>query len=86
VACHPQAWAAGSVPYMLTALLGVVPDAFASRLDVSRPILPDGVDWLELHGLRVGQARVGLRFERGSGNTVGVTVLQTEGKLDVRQV
>jgi glycogen debranching enzyme len=82
VACHPQAWAAGSVPYMLTALLGLVPDGFGNRLHVAGPILPDGTDWLELHGLRVGPARGSLRFER-SGNGVGVRVLQTEGQLDV---
>ena len=27
VACHPQAWAAGSVPYLLQTFLGLTPDA-----------------------------------------------------------
>jgi glycogen debranching enzyme len=27
VACHPQAWAAGSIPYMLESALGLVPEA-----------------------------------------------------------
>jgi glycogen debranching enzyme len=42
VACHPQAWAAGSVPYLLENLLGLVPEAFEHRLRVRRPVLPEG--------------------------------------------
>ncbi len=83
VACHPQAWAAGSVPYMLAELLGLVPEAFERRLHVRRPVLPDRVGWLELHGLRVGEAKVNLRFERGRDGTTGVRVLGTDGTLEV---
>jgi glycogen debranching enzyme len=83
VACHPQAWAAGSVPYLLTALLGLEPDGFAKRLRVVRPVLPDGADELELRGLRVGAARADLRFERGGGPRATVRVLKVEGPLDI---
>jgi glycogen debranching enzyme len=83
VACHPQAWAAGSVPYLLTALLGLGPDGFAKRLRVVRPVLPDGANELELHGLRVGAARADLRFERAGGPRATVKVLKVEGPLDV---
>jgi glycogen debranching enzyme len=83
VACHPQAWAAGSVPYMLTSLLGLAPEGFAGRLRIVRPVLPGLADWLELHGLRVGKARVSLRFERGSDHTIGVKVLAAEGEVQV---
>ena len=54
VACHPQAWAAGSVPFMLESLLGLVPNAFENRLQILRPVLPQFVDSLELRRLRVG--------------------------------
>ena len=37
VACHPQAWAAGSVPFMIESLLGLVPKAFENRLQIVRP-------------------------------------------------
>ena len=55
VACHPQAWAAGSVPFMVETLLGLVPDAFEKRLRIVRPTLPDFVHDLELRDLRVGR-------------------------------
>ena len=83
VACHPQAWAAGSVPYALTALLGLTPEAFDRRLRVVRPVLPDGCDHVELRGLRVGAAKADLRFARTAHGKVGVEVLNTEGNLEV---
>lgn len=83
VACHPQAWAAGSIPYLIEALLGLSPDAFDKRLRIVRPILPDFVSHMELRDLAVGAARVSLRFERTPENTTAVTVLDTEGELDI---
>ena len=64
VACSPQAWAAGSLPYLLTAVLGIVPDAFARTLRVVRPRLPEWLEWVEIKGLMVGTSQVDLRFER----------------------
>jgi glycogen debranching enzyme len=83
VACHPQAWAAGSVPYLMEAMLGLSPNAFEKRLSVVRPLLPDFVNNIELRDLTVGAARVSLRFERTPEDTTAVTVLHTEGELDV---
>lgn len=83
VACHPQAWAAGSIPYLIEALLGLSPEAFDKRLRVVRPMLPDFVSHLELHDLTVGTARVSLRFERTPERTTAVTVLRTDGELEV---
>jgi glycogen debranching enzyme len=83
VACHPQAWAAGSIAYLIEAMLGLSPDAFEKRLRVVRPMLPDFVNHMELHDLTVGTARVSLRFERTPENTTAVTVLDSEGELEV---
>jgi glycogen debranching enzyme len=83
VACHPQAWAAGSIPYMVETLLGLVPDAFDRRLRIVRPTLPDFVHELELRNLRVGEARADLRFERTEDARVAVDVLSIEGDLEV---
>lgn len=83
VACHPQAWAAGSVPYLLEAMLGLSPDAFEKRLSVVRPLLPHFVNHMELRDLAVGDARVSLRFERTPENTTAVTVIDSEGELEV---
>lgn len=82
VTCQPQAWAAGSIPYLMKALLGLEPEAFEGRLRVARPILPDFVRQVDIVGLRVGQSRIDLRFER-SAASVAVKVLSREGHLDV---
>ncbi|HET7078718.1 MAG TPA: glycogen debranching N-terminal domain-containing protein [Chloroflexia bacterium] len=81
VACHPQAWAAGSVPLLLATLLGLEPDAFARRLRIVRPMLPDFIDRLHVRGLRVGAARADLAFTRADGR-LAVDV-QVDGDLDV---
>jgi glycogen debranching enzyme len=83
VACHPQAWAAGTAPYLVTTLLGLEPDAFAHRLHIVRPVLPPTVDWLELRRLRVGRGQADLRFERRGEGPAAVRVLHVEGGLDV---
>jgi len=83
VADHPQAWASGSMPYFVSTLLGLMPEAFDRRLRIVRPILPESVHTLELHRLRVGRAKVDLRFERARDETVQVHVLKTDGDLHV---
>jgi glycogen debranching enzyme len=70
VACSPQAWAAGSLPYLLTSVLGIVPDAFARTLHIIRPRLPVWLDWVDINGLTVGASHVDLRFERSGELTL----------------
>lgn len=82
VTCQPQAWAAGSMPYLMTALLGLEPEAFEQRLRVVRPILPDFLRQIDVERLRVGQSQIDLRFER-SCEDVKVEVLKLEGRLDL---
>lgn len=82
VACHPQAWAAAAVPYLLETLLGLNADALNDRLCITRPILPSFVDYIELKQLRVARCSVDLRFER-SGKNAKVTVLKNPGKLKI---
>jgi glycogen debranching enzyme len=83
VADHPQAWASGSMPYFVSTLLGLLPEAFDRRLRIVRPILPESVHVLDLHRLKVGRATVALRFERARNGQVQVRVLKTEGDLAV---
>jgi hypothetical protein len=64
-------------------MLGLSPDAFEKRLRVVRPLLPDFVNHMEIRDLAVGAARVSLRFERTPENTTAVTVLRTDGELEV---
>jgi len=82
VACHPQAWAAGSVPHLLAVTLGLQPDGFERRLRIVRPQLPSFVDRLEIRGLPVAEARVDLEFRR-SRDGVAASVTHVEGELEV---
>lgn len=70
VACSPQAWAAGAVPYLVWNMLGLEADALTERLVIRRPTLPASVSWLRLEGVRVGRATVDLRFSRRDGGVV----------------
>ncbi len=83
VACHPQAWAAGAIPFMIESLLGLMPKAFENRLEIVRPVLPAFARQLELHGLRVGKSSVDLRFKRTPDGLVDTHITQVRGKLDV---
>jgi hypothetical protein len=84
VACHPQAWSAGAAPYLLQVCLGLQAQAFDHKLVITRPLLPPFVDWIELTGLRVGEAVVKLRFTRKSEANAAVEVVSVHGdNLDV---
>ena len=82
---QPQAWAAGSMPCMLAAGLGLVPDGLRRTLRIRRPLLPRRVNRLALQGLRVAGARVHLLFERVAqcSWSVALTDVQVDGHLEV---
>ena len=82
VACSPQAWAAGAIPYMLRTALGLEPDATENTLRVVRPALPDWLGEVSVRGLRVGEATVDLLFRRRHSET-SVVVLEQRGPLHV---
>jgi glycogen debranching enzyme len=69
VACHPQAWASGAIPLMLTELLGLRADALGQLLIVENPVLPESIHSIEVRGLHVGRARADLSFSRNRGGT-----------------
>jgi glycogen debranching enzyme len=70
VACLPQAWAAGSPFMMLEACLGVTVDAARREVLIEQPMLPDGIDWLEIGDMRVGDSSVTITFRRVAGKVV----------------
>jgi glycogen debranching enzyme len=82
VACNPQAWAAGALPSMLAAALGLQPQALARRLEIARPSLPPWLREVTVRGLRVGSANIDLRYHRVDDDTL-VAVLGRQGDLDV---
>jgi glycogen debranching enzyme len=84
VACHPQAWAAGSLPYLLTHLLGLEPHAFDRGLRVVRPVLPSLARRLAVR-FRVGRATATLRFTPGArGDKTAVDITDVQGDLDIQ--
>jgi glycogen debranching enzyme len=82
VACHPHAWAAGAIPYLLMSGLGLIPDGLRRRLRIVRPSLPDWLDRVELRDLEIAGSRVYLRFDR-AGDAVTVSDVQIDGDLEV---
>jgi glycogen debranching enzyme len=84
VACQPQAWAAGAIPYLVTGGLGLIPDGLSRRLRVRRPSLPRWLNRVEVSGLRVAGSRVDLLFERaGAGEQVALTDARIDGDVEV---
>jgi glycogen debranching enzyme len=83
VACHPQAWAASSVPFMLERLLGLTPEAFEKRLRIVRPILPSSTRTVTLRGLRLSCGRGVIAITRHPHGAADVEVLRQEGEIDV---
>jgi len=82
VACHPQAWAAGSLPFMLRTCLGLDANASAGELSIVRPTLPPWIDRVVLRGLHVGKSTVDLGFTRDAAGT-RATVIKRTGDLQV---
>ena len=70
VACLPQAWAAGSVFLMLQSALGIRIDAVAGTVEIDDPVLPAGIDRLNVTNLQVGAGRIDLAFQQTGNHTV----------------
>ena len=84
VACQPQAWAAGAIPYLVTGGLGLVPDGLHGRLRIRRPSLPRWLNRVEVRGLRIAGSSVDLLFERtGEGGPVALADARIEGDVEV---
>ena len=64
VACLPQAWAAGAPFMMLQACLGLRIDGQKREIHVDRPVLPNGIDHVELRHVHVGDISTDVVFQR----------------------
>lgn len=82
VACTPQAWATGSIFQLLQMVVNLVPDAQNNCLRIIDPALPESINRLSLHNLRVGPTILDLEFER-SGSTTACRVAKKRGNLRV---
>ncbi len=77
----PQAWACGSIFFLIRTILGLEADAPHRRLKVS-PTLPDWLPELELTNMNVGDATVALRFWR-EGEQTQWEITHLDGELEV---
>jgi len=80
VACHPQAWAAGTVFLLLQGCLGL--GFKRKKIRFSHPILPDFLDAVWIKNLRMGEARVDLYLKRYEDDVV-INVLRKEGEIKI---
>jgi glycogen debranching enzyme len=85
IACSPQAWAAATPLALLQACLGMDVDGRERRVLFKHPRLPAVLDWMRIHHLAVGDARLDILFRR-HGDDVAVNVLNREGSADVQVV
>jgi glycogen debranching enzyme len=81
----PQAWSASATLQLVQVMLGIYPFAPLSLLALVRPRLPAGIDEVTLHNLRVGDARVSLRFGRRADGSARHEVLSRHGTLLVAE-
>ena len=79
----PQAWSAGSIFFLVSALLGLEADAPARKLYVD-PVLPHWLPDLVLRDLFVGNDKLSLRFRRDGDDTV-VEVLDGDAGMVERR-
>jgi glycogen debranching enzyme len=79
----PQAWAAGSVFFLLQALIGFDPDAPHGRLFID-PVLPDWLPSLRVRDLRLGQQHFDLHFWR-DGEQTRFAVVKGDAAMVVRR-
>ncbi len=82
VACSPQAWSAGTVPFMLMGSLGLQPDALGHRLTLVNPYLPEWLSQVNIQSLRIGDSLIGLEFQRKARGTL-VDIEKKRGDIRV---
>src|SRR5690606_28125071 len=75
VACQPQAWASGAAFLLLQASLGLSIDGERREVHIDRPMLPVGIQSLQLREIQIGDARIDLTFYR-----IGDEVIATPAK------
>lgn len=80
----PQAWAAGSIPMLLRAILGIEPDITRRRLLVA-PTLPEWLDQLVIRNVPFAGGTLDLRLS-GVGQDSRLQVLRSSGPISAKQV
>lgn len=85
VACSPQAWASGTVFYLLQACLGMRFSPDPPQLRFEHPQLPDYLERLELKNIQLGNGVVDLSCRR-RGQDVAIHVTRKTGDVEIAVV
>ncbi|CAN5499333.1 hypothetical protein BH10CYA1_BH10CYA1_61750 [soil metagenome] len=78
----PQAWAAGTIPQMLSSVLAIHPNGLKNELLVFKPALPAVLGAVTIKGYRFGKSGLDLRFSNVNGQT-DMTVLSNPDNVKV---
>jgi len=82
VACAPQAWAAGTVFWLLQVSLGLTISGDTPEIKFRTPMLPNFLDEVTLRNVRAGTASADLLLKRQDGD-VAVTLLRRQGDMNI---
>src|SRR5262249_30206946 len=75
VACSPPAWAVGATFPLLQSCLGLSLHAPENEIRITHPVLPDGLLWVAVSSLRLGNAVADITFHARPGRAgAGVDV------------
>lgn len=80
-ACRPQAWSSGAIFLMLQTLLGIAPEAFSRRINIT-PALPASITDLQVDNIAILGSRVGIRLVR-QGSDVLLDIRHNPDDLDI---
>jgi glycogen debranching enzyme len=83
-ACSPQAWSAGAIALLVQSMLGLLPVAPRQTLIVD-PDLPEWLPELSLTNIRIGNARLGLRFRRDVSGCTHHEIIDQHGPLRIHR-
>lgn len=84
VACSPQAWAAGTPLLFLQVMLGIKPNAADKTIELD-PVLPGGMNELDVQQLRVGRGTLSLTLRRQDGQAAPrIRILQNTTGYEIR--
>jgi glycogen debranching enzyme len=81
----PQAWAAGTIPQLLSSALAIHPNGAKNELLVFKPSLPSVLGDVTIKGYRVGKSSLDLQFSNTTGQTK-MTVLSNPGNVKINYV
>jgi len=82
VACSPQAWASGTVFYLLQACLGLTFSSSKPQVQFHHPQLPEYIDYIRISNMQVGDGLLDLSLRRHT-HDVGINVIRKQGNVEI---